>query len=202
MTPELRRTILRDDVRRWVLDAICRGSLAPGAALGEVELARELGISRTPLREALVALERDGFVVSRPGRGFTVARLVAAEMGELYPLIGALEALALRASPCPAPKELDALRRLNDKLGSARSLERSLTLDEQWHERVLAASTNRRALAVLAREKAQVRRFEFAFSRIVDDVETSMGEHAAVLDALEGGDVELAARRLEDHWQD
>ena len=190
MPIQIRKSILRDDVRRWVLDAICRGSLAPGVALGEKELANQLGISRTPLREALVALERDGFVVSSPRRSFTVAPLVASEMSELYSLIGNLEAFALRASPCPPQEEIDSLRRLNDKLGSANSLGRSLSIDEQWHRRLLAGSRNKKVLAVLEREKAQVRRLEFAFTRIVDDVSSSMGDHTRILDELEAANIE------------
>lgn len=198
----IRKTILRDDVRRWVLDAICRGSLAPGAALGEEELARRLGISRTPLREALVALERDGFVASSPRRGFTVTPVVASEMAELYALIGNLEAFALRASPCPSREKIDNLRRLNDKLGSASSLDRSLSIDEQWHRRLLAGSRNKQVLAVLQRQKAQVRRLEFAFTRIVGDVTSSMKDHARILDELEAANVEGAANLLEPHWRD
>ncbi len=202
MKIQIRKTILRDDVRRWVLDAICRGSLAPGAALGENELARELGISRTPLREALVALERDGFVVSSPRRGFTVAPLVVSEMAELYSLIGNLEAFGLRASPCPPREKIDNLRRLNDKLGSANSLDRSLSIDEQWHRRLLAGSRNKKVLAVLERQKAQMRRLEFAFTRIVGNVTSSMRDHARILDKLEAANVEAAAKLLERHWRD
>ena len=202
MAEKLRRTILREEVRQWVLDAICRGALAPGSSLGEVELAGELGISRTPLREALIALERDGFVVANPGRGFTVAPLVRAEMAELYPLIGDLEAFALRATPPFEPTELDKLRRLNDRLGSAGSLAKSLALDEEWHRRLIARSENRKVLAVLEPLKSQVRRLEFAFSRIVDAIETSVSEHARILDHLSAGDLERAAEALEQHWQD
>ena len=199
---EIRRTILRDDVRRWVLDAICRGSLAPGAALGEAELARRIGISRTPLREALVALEREGFVVSSPGRGFSVAPLVASEMAELYPLIGNLEAFALRASPRPGADVIEVLRDLSRRLGTAASLADALALDEEWHRRLLAGSRNRKVLALLERQKDQVRRLEFAFTRIVGDVATSMEEHARILDELEAGRVSRAAKLLEAHWQD
>lgn len=202
MTVRLQRTILREDVRQWVLDAICRGSLAPGAPLGEVELSQQIGISRTPLREALVALERDGFVVSRPGRGFAVAPLVRSEMDELYPLLGNLEAFALRASPCPSRRELDQLQKLNSKLGSSGSLARSLALDEEWHRRLLAGCKNQKVLALLERLKEQYRRLEYAFTRIVDNVEASRREHAEVLDLLGAGELGRAAALLESHWLD
>lgn len=149
-----------------------------------------------------MGLERDGFVVSSPHRGFTVAPLVVSEMAELYGLIGNLKSFALRASPVPKPEEIDQLRRLNGELGSASSLDRSLALDEQWHRQLLANSHNSKVLAVLKLQKTQLRRLEFAFTTIVSDVELSLGAHTHILDELEAGNLEGAAKSLEGHWVD
>lgn len=201
MQIKTKRSILREDVRKWVLDAICRGTLAPETALGEVELAKQLNISRTPLREALVALERDGLVESKPGKGFVVAPLVVSEMAELYPLIGNLEAFAMRSVTSFSSKKIEKLRQLNEKLGGAKSVARALTLDEKWHSLLLCSSNNRKVLELIERQKTQVRRLEFAFTRIFDNVEASMRDHSAVLDYLESGGIEMAAQRLEEHWK-
>src|SRR5271155_3714457 len=70
--------------------------LEPGARLVEAQLCSELGVSRTPVREALFVLEQEGFVKSDPARGFTVRQLNAQEVRELYPIIWTLEILALK----------------------------------------------------------------------------------------------------------
>ena len=100
-----------EEIRRLILE----GNLAPGGPIVESGLAADLGVSRTPLREALHSLEREGLVTSEPGRGFLVAQLVAREAQELYPLRALLEPLALRLSGLPDRKALVELTTLTQK---------------------------------------------------------------------------------------
>jgi len=89
---------IRTDLRRIVLERIVSGTLAPGVRIKEARLAEELGTSRTPLREALIKLEQEGFVRSELAHGFTVEPISGREVREIYPLLWTLETLALRSS--------------------------------------------------------------------------------------------------------
>ena len=105
MTLLLQREPLRDVIGRKLTEAIVYGELGAGERIPLVSTAERLGVSMTPLRESLVQLERDGLVAGDPGRGYSVAPLTAAELEEIYPLIGALEGLAVELAP-PSPSEL------------------------------------------------------------------------------------------------
>ena len=92
----IKRESLRDQVRESLRRQIVEGALAPGEALKELELSESLGVSRTPLREALIQLEQDGMVRAGKSRGFSVAPLTVDEVEELFPIVGSLHGLALR----------------------------------------------------------------------------------------------------------
>ncbi len=96
---QLQRSLLRDQVRIVLIDRIVRGLLTPGDRLNEAELAVELQISRTPIKEAILAMEREGFVQAGRGRGHVVTPLSRAEIEESYPVLMAYEALILARYP-------------------------------------------------------------------------------------------------------
>src|SRR3954449_7857359 len=100
------RTPLRSDLIEEITTRVLDGRFAAGARVNEVHLARELGVSRTPLREALIGLADRGLLVSAPGRGFLVPPFDPDEARRLYPLVAELEALALRWT---SPLEVDGL---------------------------------------------------------------------------------------------
>ena len=90
------RSTLRQEVRAAVLERLVSGQLAPGARVNETNLARELGVSATPVREALLSLEAQRFLRSTPGKGFAVAPLDAAEVHDIYSVLAVLDTQALR----------------------------------------------------------------------------------------------------------
>ncbi|MEM6570130.1 MAG: GntR family transcriptional regulator, partial [Planctomycetota bacterium] len=92
----LTRTSLRQQAASELRSRLLRGDLAPGHRVNETAIAAELGVSQTPVREALLLLERERFLDSAPGRGFTVRPLDPDEVREIYPVLGNLEAFALR----------------------------------------------------------------------------------------------------------
>lgn len=93
---QLSRGSLRDEVRQYLRDAIIQGDLKPGEKIAEVALARELGLSQAPVREALRELEHDGLVVNHSRRGTFVRRLTGRDAWEMYSLRAELEAMAAR----------------------------------------------------------------------------------------------------------
>ena len=95
----IERRNLRSQVRDELLARMRSGLVQPGEGINEVQLATELGVSRTPLREALIALESEGQIESENGKGFRFVPLSAQEFEDLAPVMAALESLALELSP-------------------------------------------------------------------------------------------------------
>ena len=125
---------MREALVEELRNRILTGALSGGKPIAEGDLTSDLEVSRTPVREALIALEREGLVASSPGRGFSVIPLTADDASETYPMVGALEALALRTQGVPSLATLDGLVDLNDELVTAiGNCETTLRLDEEWH---------------------------------------------------------------------
>ncbi len=193
------RRPLRDDVRREVLSRLLNGELPPGTRLKEIALADELGVSRTPLREALHELEWEGFVSSAPGRGFTVKRFSDREIQDVLPMLWTLEALAIDGLRFDGPTldELDAVAR---QLPGAERIEDVVELDRIWHQRLVAGSPNRRLLTTIDPLQDTVRRYAYQYLRGEVGADWSR-EHLAVTKALRAGDTTKAAALLRAHWE-
>src|SRR5262249_9969775 len=116
----IQRLPLRDQVYRRILDGIHRGSPPPGARIKDSALATELGVSRTPVREALLRLAREGVLDSDMGRGFRVPPLDTAEIGDIGQIVGALESLALQLTPDFSREQLDRLAEIDRQLEHTR----------------------------------------------------------------------------------
>ena len=181
---------------------ILSAALPPGARVNEVALARELGISRTPLREALFGLEREGLVVSHPRRGFFVSPLDVKDAREVYPLLATLEAFALRTGARTTVADKPALERLNSAFRAAAAGNRieAVEADRAWHERLTSHCGNERLISIVQQLRAAALRFELQFLADPQSAAESAKQHAAILDAMVHGAVGRAARLLEDNW--
>jgi DNA-binding GntR family transcriptional regulator len=194
------RRPLREEVRREVLNRLLQGNLAPGDRLKEISLARELGVSRTPLREALRELERVGLVSSIPGRGFSVARFSATEVRDVWPMMWTLEGLALRSAVPITPQRIENLEQINTQI--AATLERPrecVELDALWHEQLIEGIPNRRLLATIASLTQVLRRYEYRFLDSRERISNGVRHHLAINRALISGEVDQAIRVLEEH---
>jgi DNA-binding GntR family transcriptional regulator len=201
VTQAIVRAPIRSQVRRVLLEGMLRGDPAPGSSINESTLSQELGVSRTPLREALLNLVGEGFLRAAPGKGFFVLPLSAKEVEDIYPVIAALEVLALRASPIHAA-DLKRLAAINKELEAMRDDgEAALLADERWHEALLAGCPNRRLLETIRGLKYHAQRYEAAYMRHSGRIIQSVAQHRAILRALREGDVDEAARRLEANWK-
>lgn len=198
----LRRTPLRDEVYRILVGKVTAGELPPGARLSDVSVAEELGVSRTPVRETLLRLEREGFLEADHHRGFFVRGFDEREIRETYPLVWALETLALRLA-FPLPEEtVPRLRALNRSMKAVRATPSELTrLDLQWHSALVAGCGNSRLLGILGPLKSSIERYEHGYMRTRNDVMASTREHDAIAESAAAGDVQSAASLLEAHWR-
>lgn len=204
MTRPISREPIRRAVRRILLDRLLDRELPPGSHINESALAAEFGISRTPLREALLQLASEGLIEAHPGRGFSVAEMDTKTGREIYGLVAELEALALRRSGIPDPDTLAQLRDL-DRQRARRPEEHdpseAADLDIEWHRVLVADCPNRQLLELLEVLRQRAYRYEYGFLNDFTRVGLKgIKQHEAVLDALEEGDVEEAANRLLDHW--
>ena len=193
---------LREDVHALLRERIVKGELPPGNRLQDVLLAAELGVSRTPVREALLRLEREGLVESDPNRGFFVAPLSRQEVLDTYPIVWALECLALDSCAPLTPPQIQALRQINAEMaaGTADPLHRQ-ELDLRWHQTLLEACPNQRLKEVLAALKHIVRRYECVYMSDAALVRRSVRDHAEILEALVQKKSKLASRLLERSWR-
>jgi DNA-binding GntR family transcriptional regulator len=196
------RTPLSDEVYRQVLQRIQRGDLPAGGRVKDAELAAQLGVSRTPVREALLRLSRDGALENSIGRGFRVRPLDAGELRETGAILGALEALALRLSPEPSPERLERLGALDRTLeGTRGDAARCLDLEDEWHRLLLEACPNRRLLELIASLRQVTRRYLAAYMRDAGRLSLSTLPHTRILQAFKDGGRDSAATAFEQQWR-
>lgn len=196
------RTPLREQVHHAIVGRILREELEAGSRLSDSVLAAELGVSRTPVREALVRLEREGFLDVDVGRGFFVKPLSTQEVRDVYPVLWTLEILALRNSP---PLEAAVLRELDQinaaMLESTDDAEQRIELDVEWHRTLLGKCGNACLLETIASLKTVIWRYEFAYMQNSGLIPVSTRTHEQIAEALASGDVEAAVPLLESNWK-
>jgi len=169
------RSRLRDDIADRIAALIVDGEL--GERLKEVELASQLGVSRTPLREALLMLEREGLVVSEVNKGFRVAALSESRVRELYPILGTLEGLAVRESGERLRARAGDLRAANAALRASRTGRQRHALDRRFHVLLRDACPNRSLVELIGRLWLQAARFDGAADRGMANPTGSLREH-------------------------
>lgn len=194
---------LPEQVRARLRDLIVEGRLQPGARLIERDLAEMLGVSRTPVREALFRLRDEGLVAAHATRGLFVNPLSETEIIQTYQAIAALERAALRsmtAVPAELPAELAAAR---TKLAACRGAPaRMIAADGAWHEALTRRCPNGRLLEMLAPLRSLSLRYEYAFFSRAANLTGSLAGHVDVEARLRAGNLPGAADAIEAHWLD
>jgi DNA-binding GntR family transcriptional regulator len=196
------RNPLRDQVYQAVLARIYRGELPPARRVRDTDLASQLGVSRTPVREALLRLAREGVLEADMGRGFSVRPLDATEMRETGAMLSALEGLALQLSPALSPERLARLGEIDGKLAAVRGdVDRCIDLDEEWHRTLLEGCPNVRLRAMISTLWQVPRRYMRAYLGAAGRVSLSTQHHARIVEALRRNDRAAAMERFSHHWQ-
>jgi len=194
-------TSLSERAYREIRRMIVRLELAPGAVIREDDLQERLGLGRTPIREALQRLVRDQFVVVLPRRGMFVSSIDVGELATLYETRAIIEPYAARlASVRGKPSHWARMRAvLADAHAPGMSGGELIEHDRECHEIVWEAADNRFLTDTLDMLYAQSDRLWHMYLADVDDMADAVDEHTRILDALEGGDTELAASLTEAH---
>ena len=189
-------------MHREILERVAAGSIPPGTRIKDSALAGELGVSRTPVREALLRLVREGVLAADMGRGFSVRPLDAVEMQETGVILARLEGLALELSGDIPTQRLSELGEIDRQLAAIRgNPERCIDLDEQWHRVLLQGCTNERLLSMIRSLWQVPRRYMRAYLRHEGHLSLSTQHHARIIEALRRNDRETAAARFTYHWQ-
>ncbi|WP_289033565.1 GntR family transcriptional regulator [uncultured Roseibium sp.] len=185
---------------RQLLEEIRSGQLNSGDRLRETELAERLGVSRTPVREAIRQLEADGIVFHVPRQGATIRQLDYSEVMELYEMRAVLEGTAARlAAQAASEIEIEELEALNLELKAAGSSPDAILLNRQYHAAIMDAAKNRFLLgAVTTLQKTLMILGPTTLSQ-ADRAERAIEEHFGVLEAIKARDGRLAEAAMRSH---
>ncbi len=190
--------VLVAKLRHMIVD----GTLPAGGRLNEVHLAQQLGVSRTPLREALTRLGQEGALTSLPRIGWFVRPLTVEELEQIYPVRALLDPEALRLAGLPSPERLARLKRLNERLAAARGSDAAIALDDEWHLLLIDACPNRVLIDLIKQFIRRTGRYEIALMREGRHVAAASATHAEIIAQLEKGDLEAACARLRRNLQE
>jgi DNA-binding GntR family transcriptional regulator len=188
--------IAEERLRTWIVE----GRLAADHPISEPLLAQLLGVSRTPVRAAIARLVREGMLSIDSKRALHVVPADELAVREVYPILGALEAMAVRLS-ADSPPEVAALREINGAIraGKAKRV-RLFELDREFHRLLVANCPNKRLIALLEEHRRLGSRFDGAARRGMYRPAKSAAEHAAIIDDIARGRFDAAARRIEQHY--
>jgi DNA-binding GntR family transcriptional regulator len=197
---------LTEDVTEQLRDAIFRGHFVPGQRLSEEQLARTLGVSRGPVREAFVRLEREGLISSQANRRSIVARLSGRDLEEVYTIRLALERLAVQYAVHYAQlSDFAAMeantQALEDAIARGITEQEAATLDIGFHDLLYRSARHQKVLDAWLNIRSQV--YLFLLSRNLANADfrervISRG-HSELLDALTKRDEKLAVQSIEKH---
>jgi DNA-binding GntR family transcriptional regulator len=180
------------EIRNRIVD----GRLPAGERLNEVRLAQSLGVSRTPLREALGRLAAEGAIASSPRIGYSVLPLTAEEFQQIYPIRAILDPEALRLAGIPPAARLARLEALNRKILDAGGAERAISLDDDWHLELVAGCPNKVLVDLIEQFMRRTRRYEIAFMRERRNVQGAADDHGKILAALRARRLDRACEAL------
>ena len=182
---------------------IAADNLAPGQRLDEAELASDLGISRTPLREALKVLSAEGLVEIRPRRGCYVAEIVPADLEEIFPIMALLEGevareAALKGSAADL-KRLDQLHASLERHAAAGDVDRYYEVNYVFHDALQAIAGNRWLQHVIGDLRKLLKLSRHRSLRLDGRLAESLGEHRALMQSLHRRDSDGAERIMKGH---
>lgn len=201
-TVSLPRQALYEEVAEMLRQRIFRQELDPGSWIDELRIAEEIGISRTPLREALKVLAAEGLVTMKVRRGAYVTEMSEKDLQDVYHLLALLESDAAGVVAAAAsPQQLGELEALHAELSAAAGdRERFFALNERFHLRLLELADNRWRSQMVTdlRKVMKLNRHNSLLKQ--GRIEDSLAEHAAILAALRARDPHATTQAMRAHF--
>lgn len=194
---------LRDVVFNTLREAILKGDLKPGERLMELQLAAKLGVSRTPIREAIRMLEQEGLAVTMPRKGAEVAKMTLKDMEDVLEIRDALDELAVRIACQKISdeqlKQLEDMKELFEKSTQTGNVKKIAEADVTFHDVIYEATGNPKLVTLLNNLREQVYRYRVEYIKDPKNYPTLIAEHEAILESLKNRDVKNAVEAMHVH---
>ncbi len=193
---------LSEAVIERLREMIVDGQLSAGERINEVQLSERLGVSRTPLREALARLAVEGALNSVPRIGYFVCPLTIEDFEQIYPMRAILDPAALKLAGVPDAQTINRLKQMNEKIEAERHAAQAIDLDDEWHRELLKGCPNGVLLGLIAQFAQRTRRYELALMRERKGVAGAVAGHTQIITALEAGRLDAACEALRDNMSE
>ncbi len=194
---------LRDVVFQTLREAILKGDLRPGERLMELQLAAKLGVSRTPIREAIRMLEQEGLAVTIPRKGAEVARMTEKNMEDVLQIREALDDLAVQVA-CDKMTE-EQLKNLTlaaknfENAIQTGNLSKIVAYDVEFHDIIYESTDNPKLVTLLNNLREQIYRYRVEYLKEKENYPMLIKEHKTILEALREKDKERVADAMRNH---
>jgi len=202
---KITRTFMKDEAHQKLRSWIISGKLGPGTKLRDKELSEMLGISRTPVREALLMLESDGLIETKANRWTIVTAIDLDKAEENYSIVWTLEALAMKlAFPNFSVSDIDEMKALNEQFkilvhnGEEAS---ALEMDNAFHNKIIQLSKNEELRKLLVSVKLKIQRIESHYFSQKEFLKTSYDEHCEIIQSIINKDVKRAEDAIVSNWK-
>ena len=193
------REIVYEELKRQIMV----GEIAPGTRMMEVELADEMGVSRTPVREAIRKLEKEGLVTIEPRRGAYASDISAKEMVDILEvrqnLDGMAAGLAAQKITDEGKNELSRIARQYKESVDSGNVDEIIRNDEAFHKYIVGLSGNKTLIKMVSQVQELALRFRYLYYEDFSRFQNQPSEHQAIVDALAAGDVTSARKNAELH---
>lgn len=194
---------LRDVVFNTLREAILRGDLEPGERLMELQLASKLGVSRTPIREAIRMLEQEGLAITIPRKGAIVAGMTEKDMQDVLEIREALEELSVQVA-CDkiTEEEIEKLaenKRLFEQSLETKNIKRMAEADVAFHDVIYQATDNPKLVNMLNNLREQMYRYRVEYLKDEENYEELLKEHEAIYDGIVRRDKQAVTSMIRQH---
>lgn len=194
---------LRDVVFHTLREAILKGELRPGERLMELQLASKLGVSRTPIREAIRMLEQEGLAVTIPRKGAEVAKMTEKDMEDVLQIREALDELAVQVAcdkmTAQQLKELTLTMKNFENAIQAEKLKKIIEYDVEFHDIIYRATDNPKLVTLLNNIREQIYRYRVEYLKGKENYPMLIKEHEEIVTALKLKNKERVADAMRVH---
>ena len=194
---------LQNDIYNKLKKAIIYGELSPGEKLSEIELAKKMNVSRTPIREAFRQLQMEGYITVSPNKGAYVTKLPPEEIEEIYNLVSLLEGYAAELTAQKIDNsELNELRKIQKKLvffASRSKYQDYIKWNTEFHHLITRLSGNNNLVKVSTDFRTRIYRYRLISVTILGYLEKYASDHEKIINALKKRDPVLAKKYMEEH---
>ena len=194
---------LRDVVFNTLREAILRGDLEPGERLMELQLASKLGVSRTPIREAIRMLEQEGLAITIPRKGAIVAGMTEKDMQDVLEIREALEELSVQVACDKITKEgikkLAENKRLFEQSLETKNIKRMAEADVAFHDVIYQATDNPKLVNMLNNLREQMYRYRVEYLKDEENYKELLKEHEAIYDGIVRRDKQAVTSMIRKH---